>query len=105
MTMPKPGMCWRHVVISTVNSWLPGDPRGFRSRNHKIHSSGDYKNPPPKGEHSGLYQFSKRISGEPVVIPQELRPVAGRAMIRKIRKLDYQVLAVSVAGMHAHMLV
>ena len=26
--MPRAGMRWRHVVISTVNSWLPGDPRG-----------------------------------------------------------------------------
>src|SRR5262249_17500638 len=51
--MPAEGKLWRHVIISTLNSWLPGDPRGFRAVNHKIHSSGDYKNPPP-GEHAGL---------------------------------------------------
>jgi hypothetical protein len=50
--MPLPGMAWRHLVIFTHNSWLPGDPRGFRSQNHKILSSGDYKNPPPPGEHA-----------------------------------------------------
>jgi hypothetical protein len=54
--MPKPGMRWRHCVIGTHNSWLPGDPRGFRAIDHKIHSSGDYKNPPPEGEHSGLHR-------------------------------------------------
>ncbi|HEX3314753.1 MAG TPA: hypothetical protein VHR72_07680 [Gemmataceae bacterium] len=31
--------------LSTYGSWLPGNPRGFRSRKHRIHSSGDYKNP------------------------------------------------------------
>ncbi len=103
--MPKPGMRWRHVVIGTLNSWLPGDPRGFRSRDHKIHSSGDYRNPPPPGEHGGLHRYSKRISGEPVVIPAELREVAGRAMLAKLKKLEHQILALAVAGMHTHMLV
>jgi REP element-mobilizing transposase RayT len=98
-------MRWRHVVISTVNSWLPGDPRGFRSREHKIHSSGDYKNPPPPGEHKGLYNYSKKISGDPVVIPRDLRPVVGQAVLGKVKKLNYRVLAVSVAGMHAHLLI
>jgi hypothetical protein len=95
-------MRWRHVVISTLNSWLPGDPRGFRSRDHKVHSSGDYKNPPPTGEHEGLYNYSKEISGSPVVIPRHLREAAGRAIRRKLKKRNLRVLAVSVAGMHAH---
>ena len=103
--MPKPGMRWRHVVISTLNSWLPGDPRGFRTKGHDIHSSGDYKHPPPKGEHAGLHQYSKQISGNPVVIPRDLREVVGRAILAKLRKLDYQVLVIAVAGMHCHFLV
>ena len=48
--MPRPNKCWWHVTLSTYGSWLPGDQRGFRSRKHKIHSSGDYKNPPPASE-------------------------------------------------------
>ena len=103
--MPKDGMCWRHVTIGTHNSWLPGDPRGFRSKDHKIHSSGDYKNPPPTGEHVGLYEYSKRISGEPIIILSELRPVVGRAILRKLKKLGYRILALAVAGMHCHMLI
>ncbi len=102
--MPKAGMRWRHVVISTVNSWLPGDPRGFRSRKHKIHSSGDYKHRPPPGEHAGLHAYHQRNSGRPVIISPELRPVVGRAILAKLKKLEHQVLAVSVAGMHTHFL-
>src|SRR5947207_10093448 len=45
---------WIHVVVGTYRSWDFGDERGFRSRKHRIHSSGDYKNPPPKREHEGL---------------------------------------------------
>lgn len=101
--MPQPGMCWRHIVISTLNSWLPGDERGFRSRDHKIHSSGAYKNPPPQGEHAGLHRYSQRISGEPIVIPKSLRPTIGEAMIESLK--DHQLLVLSVGGMHAHLLI
>jgi REP element-mobilizing transposase RayT len=103
--MPKAGMRWRHCVIGTFNSWLPGDPRGFRSKDHKVHSSGDYKNRPPVDEHAGLYQYSKSISGAPVIIPRQLREVVGERILEKLRTLNYQVLAIAVAGMHAHFLV
>lgn len=103
--MPSPGMAWRHVVISTHNSWLPGEPRGFRARDHKIHSSGDYKNPPPEGEHAGLYEYSKRISGDPVVIPRHLREEIGRAILGELDKQGLRVLALAVSGQHAHLLV
>lgn len=66
--MPRPGKRWRFVTVGTLNAWLPGDPRGWRSRHHKRHSSGDYKNPPPPGEHEGLYRYCKQRSGKPVVI-------------------------------------
>jgi REP element-mobilizing transposase RayT len=98
-------MRWRHVVISTYNSWLPGDPRGFRSKKHKIHSSGDYKHRPPVGEHSGLHGYSQKISGQPIVIPADLRAEVGMAMLGKIQKLKYRILVLAVAGMHTHMLI
>jgi hypothetical protein len=101
--MPAPGMRWRHVIISTYSSWLPGDPRGFRSKNHKIHSSGDYKIPPPEGEHAGLFRYSQRISGPPVVIPPDCRATVGTAILTKLKKLKYRCLVISVAATHAHL--
>lgn len=100
--MPQDGMRWRHAVLNTHNSWLPGDPRGFRSFQHKIHSNGDYKTPPPAGEHQGLFRFTQGISGKPVLIPEDCRNKVGIAMLRKLRKLNYACLAISVSGMHAH---
>src|SRR5258708_24422024 len=98
--MPAPGMRWRHVIISTYNSWLPGDPRGFRSVDHKIHSSGDYKNPPPKGEHAGLHQHSKSISGDTVVIPEDLRKTIGFAIQRELVEHGHRVLVISIVATH-----
>src|SRR2546428_13711944 len=103
--MPQEGMAWWHVIISTYNSWLPGDRRGFRSRDHKIHASGDYKTPPPPEEHAGLRRYHQQRAGEPVVIPEDCREVVGRAILAKLKKENYRVLAISVAATHSHWLV
>lgn len=103
--MPLPGKRWRHVTVSTYGSWLPGDPRGWRSKKHKKHSGGDYKSPPPRGEHAGLHNYSKGLSGKSVVISRQMRPVVGRKILHKLIKLSHRILALSVAGMHVHMLV
>ncbi len=103
--MPTPGQLWRHVVLGTLNSWLPGDPRGWRSRGHRKHSSGDYKRRPPEGEHDDIHRNSKRISGKPIVIPRPCRPVIGTKFIDKLAQYEQQLLCVSVGGMHVHLLV
>jgi REP element-mobilizing transposase RayT len=103
--MPRAGYRWRHVVISTHNSWLPGDPRGFRSKDHDVHSSGDYKHPPPAGEHAGLHRYAKRHSGPPVVLPAPLRETVGRAILQELEKHGATIPALAVAGMHAHLLI
>jgi REP element-mobilizing transposase RayT len=102
--MPRPGMQWRHVIFSTHNSWLPGSPLGFRSRDHHIHSSGDYKNPPPAKEHAGLHRYAKKISGAPVVIDATLRERIGRAILADLKKRGCRVLALAVASNHVHFL-
>ena len=103
--MPTAGKQWRHIVFCTHNSWLPGDPRGFRNKKHRIHSSGDYKNPPPVGEHAGLFRYAKEISGDPVVIPTELQERIGLAIVAELKKQECVVLAIAVAAMHVHILV
>ncbi|MHB1156655.1 MAG: hypothetical protein ACYC26_07435 [Phycisphaerales bacterium] len=103
--MPLPGKRWRLITISTYAAWLPGDARGFRSRDHKIHSNGDYKHRPPVGEHAGLLDYAETISGPTVIIPVTVRRIVGWAIIEKLRKLDHRVLAVSVSGKHAHFVV
>ncbi len=99
-------MMWRHVILSTRRSWLHGDTRGFRARGHRIHSSGDYKNPPPEGEHAGLLRFhQKRAKGEAIKIPKRLRAELGRAVLGKIAAGAYRVVVMSVSAKHLHLLV
>jgi hypothetical protein len=101
--MPKAGHCWRHSVINTRCSWLHADERGFRSRHHRLHSSGDYRNPPPKSEHAGLRKWMKEHSGQRIEIPSELRPVIGTTLLQFFREKQVKLLALSVGEIHAHM--
>lgn len=52
---------WYHIMGSTFGTWLPGDPKGFRTRHHREHVEGDYKNPPPKGTHDARWKRSKEL--------------------------------------------
>ena len=103
--MPRPGLRWRHNVINTKGTWLHGDSRGFRSRGHRIHSSGDYNNPPPRGEHTNLHAYMKGKSKGEVTIPYALRAMVGRAIVEALKEMGYRVLAVSVGKVHSHQLV
>ena len=102
--MPSPGKRWYHIILNTHGSWLPGDPRGFRTRKHKRHSRGDYKRPPPKGEHTGLHQYARANSGKPVTLNPSLRPLIGRTILDKINQQIYSVLAICIGSNHAHIL-
>lgn len=96
---------WFHIQWGTYGSWLPGDPRGFRNRDHRIHSSGDYKNPPPKGEHAELHRYAKKVQREDaVVLAHELRAMAGQAIVEKAIDVPIPMLALAVCAKHVHAL-
>jgi len=103
--MPQPGKRWRHIDIHTHNSWLPADPRGFRNRGHRIHSSGDYKSPPPAREHEGLRLAIERQAGDRVRIPNPLRALVGQTIIDNLTDHGHQVVCLAVDAVHAHILV
>jgi len=96
-------MRWRFITINTKNSWLPGDGRGFRHRAHRIHSSGDYRNPPPAEEHAGLRHVNQQRSADKVVLPRDARPRIAKALLEALTQ--YRFKALSVASDHAHLLI
>ena len=100
-----PGKWWRHVIINTLGSWLHGAPRGFRSRRHRIHSSGDYKNPPPPDEHAGLYHYQLAQASAPVEIEVDLREIVGRAFCDALQDAGHRVLVGAVGQKHSHSIV
>lgn len=99
------GRAWWHLMWHTYGTWLPGDPRGFRNRHHRIHSSGDYKNPPPPGEHAGLHRYAKRVSkGEIVLTTDDLRERVGLSLIKTLSDLECPPLVIAVCRVHVHLL-
>jgi REP element-mobilizing transposase RayT len=103
--MPTPGKRWRFVTFGTHNAWRPGDERGWRSRGHKLHSSGDYKSPPPLKEHAGLRRWVNERAGTPVIIPLNVRSIIADRIADTLIEMGHRVLAASVSGMHAHVVV
>jgi hypothetical protein len=102
--MPLPGRRWRHITINPRCSWLHGDERGFRDRDHRTHSSGDYNDPPPEDEHDGLRKYFEEQSGDIIVIPSHLRPVIGAAIVRNLTDHGHRLLALAIGGLHGHIL-
>ena len=103
--MPSAGKKWRHVIINSKCSWLHGDPRGFRHRGHRLHSSGDYKNPPPPGEHLKLFGYQVGKSKPEIHFARELRRIVGKALKEDLDAKGHRVLAVAVGKVHTHFLV
>src|SRR5581483_10515578 len=96
---------WFHVTAHTYGAWLYGDPRGFRTRNHREHVEGDYKNPPPEGMYDEKFAHSKELlKQEPVVLATEWRSVVGAALHERLVGLGAQVIVVAVTATHAHLL-
>jgi REP element-mobilizing transposase RayT len=97
-------MPWQHVMIGSRCSWLHGDERGFRNRQHRIHSTGDYKQPPPPDEHQALRRFHQRRSGKPVNFKSDIRILILREFVGKMRQLGFRIIACSIGKRHLHAL-
>lgn len=103
--MPPDAHRWHHAILTTYGAWLPGDPRGYRTRHHRGHVDGDYKSPPPPGQYAALEQSAREsLTQEPVSLPPKLRPLVGEAIEEKLAVLGAWVLCIAVSGRHVHLL-
>ncbi|MEM6561521.1 MAG: transposase [Planctomycetota bacterium] len=103
--MPRKDHRWYHTMWNTYCSWLPGDPRGFRNRHHRIHSNGDYKNPPPPGEHAGLHRYNQRQTSKPITLDQPVRKRIAESMAELLLHRGIRFNAITICRLHAHLLV
>jgi hypothetical protein len=96
---------WFHVIVTTYGAWLPGDPRGFRTRHHREDVQGDYKNPPPADRYRAKAAWSRFLMKQPpVVVPENLREVIGELMLARLQRCGALVVCIAVAGQHVHFL-
>ncbi len=94
---------WYHCIGNTYGTWLPGDPRGWRSRDHRYHCEGDYKSPPPEGEYEGMHEDMKRRMGRDAVwLCAEAIPIACDAFVEKLTKKGIAVSAVAIVPYGYH---
>jgi len=97
------GWHWYHFIISTYGAWLHGDSRGFRTRHHREHIEGDYKNPPPPGMYENRERRSRKTLKQlSVVLPSNLRPIIGSALKERLQGLGAVMFCISMSGQHAH---
>jgi hypothetical protein len=94
-----------HGICMYHGQWLPGDERGWRSRDHKVHSSGDYRHPPPAGEHDGLRTWTERaMRGKPIRLRKCEYPMLGMAFVYKLHALGGRVRCLECGPTHVHVL-
>jgi hypothetical protein len=92
-------------MVSTYGTWLRGDPRGWRSRHHREHVEGDYRNPPPAGKYDALFEWSKKLMNrDPVHIREELRGLIVSESVARLRRGGIEVIVVSFDDHHLHAL-
>ena len=94
---------WFHVTFSTYGTWLPGDPRGYRTWRHREHVEGDYRTPPKPDIHARTLlrsrQYMKRAA---VRLNGDQRRCAGEALLEMLLRQDAQVVALAVGAEHVH---
>ena len=94
---------WYHINGTTYGTWQPGDPRGWRSKKHKRHVEGDYRNPPPPGAHGGLLEYSMdHMSQQPVRLERHELRIAGEALVAMLLHQGVEVLVLSIDEFHFH---
>jgi hypothetical protein len=90
----------------TYGTWLPGDGRSFRTRHHREHVQGDYRNRPPLGTYDELHDRSKRLlKRDPVFLDPAQRRRAADEMVLSLLRRDLPVHIFSVDRIHFHGLI
>lgn len=101
----SPWKGWFHHTGHCFGSWLRGDPRGWRTRHHREHVEGDYKNPPEEGAWEWLFAYSKRLmKRKEVTLDWTLRVFVLHCVVAKLLADGVEVLCASLDNRHLHVL-
>jgi hypothetical protein len=97
---------WFHLILTAYGAWLYGDARDFRTRHHREHVEGDYKDPPPSGMYGDKEAQSRAsLKQEPVAWSPQWRAIVGGAVVARLQHLGAFVLCAAVSRQHIHILV
>ena len=104
-------MAYRWVLLTwtTYGAWLPGDPRGFRTRHGRRYV------PPPQRytdpdepaynaeDFERLYEWARERAGDGVRLGEEERRIVEQKLVKLALDVGAVVAAVHVGEMHIHM--
>jgi hypothetical protein len=94
-----------HVMGNTYGTWLPGSPKGFRTRHHREHIDGDYKHPPPRGKYERRHAKARSLmSRDAVFLTVEQRSRALDEFLGSLRRRGFEPEVMSVDRVHFHLL-
>src|SRR5665213_4521022 len=89
----------------TYGTWLPGDPRSFRTRHHRQHIEGDYRHPPPKGKYDAWHAHAKNLmKRDPVILTLEQRLLIVRLIVESLQRREFDVTVACTTDIHFHVL-
>jgi hypothetical protein len=101
----EPWNNWYHLMGHTYGTWLPGDPRGFRTKSQRVHVDGDYKSPPPKEKYGRLHAYTKlMMKRAPVHLNLGQRRLAIRLLVESLQRRKVDVICACVDSIHFHIL-
>lgn len=101
---------WWLVTWTTYGSWLPGDPRGFRTWRGR-----EYVAPPKRyagvdetpyraADYGERYRLSQEISDDSVSLNPDQRRTACDACVADIIELGLAASVIAVGAVHTHLL-
>lgn len=100
-----PEWSWFHIILTVYGAWIYGDARGFRTRHHRQHVEGDYKNPPPPGAFAAKEKRSRKLLKQNAVeLAPKFRATIGQALVARFIGLGAFLLCAACARQHAHLL-
>jgi len=95
---------WFHITFAPYGAWLPGDPRGFRTRHHREHVEGDYKSPPTVGIHDVRLNRSRELlHADPVQFTPRERHLVLMALLERFVDSGVLIVAAAVSREHVHL--
>jgi hypothetical protein len=100
----QPWNDWYHCMGNTYGTWLPGDPRGFRTRDHREHVEGDYKRPPKENYDQRHHKSKDLMKREPVYLAPRQRARAVEEFVRSLHKRKIELICLSIDRVHFHLL-
>lgn len=98
-----PWNSWYHITGNTYGTWLPGDPRTWRTRHGRPQPGSDI--PLPEPDRAALHGHARRLmEGEPIPLSTAARRAALDAIIHALHHHTIEVAIGAVDDHHFHLL-